>query len=173
LDTQKLTFTAILLLATVSSAATGTNTESLRGIKGVYLAIEHLSPEAKQEGLVESDIRKDLERKLRDAGVRVLTTQDLAKEPGRPTLYLNVAIYQTRDIPFCTYNTTLALNQDASLKRNSAMQVMATTWAASRTGISGQRMVLTSVMRSLNELVTSFTAAFNSVNAKPSSTSKR
>ncbi len=50
--------------------------ESLRGIPGVYVLIEHLNPDAESDGLTRTQLRTDVELKLRLAGIKVFTREE-------------------------------------------------------------------------------------------------
>src|SRR5438874_1872074 len=58
----------------------------LKGLKGVYVLVEGIAQDATQDGLRTIDLRTDTELKLRTAGIRVLSHDEVRKESGRPTL---------------------------------------------------------------------------------------
>ncbi|MER3447850.1 MAG: hypothetical protein C4291_13930 [Candidatus Dadabacteria bacterium] len=49
---------------------------SLRGLHGVRVLLTDLNSDAKQEGLIKSELQTDVELRLRKAGIRVLTGED-------------------------------------------------------------------------------------------------
>lgn len=84
---------ALWLMAVVLVAATAATAidskdgrETLRGLKGVYVLVEHLNPEAERDGLDKTTIQTDVELKLRQAGIQVLTGTEWLAEPGAPCL---------------------------------------------------------------------------------------
>lgn len=79
-----------LLLGGVARGAGENEKESLRGLTGVAVRVERLSQNAKQDGLDERAIQTDVEQKLKQAGIAVLTASQAAQAPGSPTLYINV-----------------------------------------------------------------------------------
>ena len=56
-----------------------TQTEFLKGLKGVYVSVEHLFTEAKKYGLIRQNIQTDTELRLRQNSIRVLTVDELHK----------------------------------------------------------------------------------------------
>ena len=65
------------------SAQTEMDRKSLRGLKGIAVVVEALQPEAERDGLTKSQIKTDIELKLRQAGIHVLTTEESFKTPGK------------------------------------------------------------------------------------------
>ena len=51
-------------------------TQTLKGLRGVTVFVEGLTPEAEREGLTKLALQTDIELKLRQAGIRVLTTTE-------------------------------------------------------------------------------------------------
>lgn len=80
----------LLVVGGVAYGASENNRESLRGLTGVCVRVERLSEGALRDGLDELSIQTDVEQKLRQAGIAVLTPSQAAKEPGSPTLYIHV-----------------------------------------------------------------------------------
>jgi len=80
----------LLVVGGVARGASQSHKESLRGLTGVSVRVEPLSEDAKQNGLDERSIQTDVEQKLKQAGIAVLAPAQAAKEPGGPTLYVNV-----------------------------------------------------------------------------------
>lgn len=84
---------AFLLLPAVSIAGSEeVHKRGLRGLKGVYVAVE-MDPQAERLGLTEAQILTDVELRIRKAGVRVLTMKELAETPGLPYLSLRIGTY--------------------------------------------------------------------------------
>jgi hypothetical protein len=87
--------TAILFLSLVSSASAingKSNQATLRGLKGFGVLVEKLPPEVEQEGLNRLQLQLEVESKLRMAGIKVLTREEVFRTPGEPYLYINVNV---------------------------------------------------------------------------------
>lgn len=64
--------------------------ESLKGMHGIYVVVEDVGPELRGV-LTRSELRKRVEKQLRDAGIRLVKELEAAKLPGEPYLYVNLA----------------------------------------------------------------------------------
>ncbi len=95
----------------------------------MYLVIEPLSSELRDAGLSASQLRTDVELRLRSADVPVLTMEKGSKEPGNPYLNLRVA-YLKSEAGFSVFTTRLALYQHVSPSRNPSQLLVAATWSA-------------------------------------------
>src|SRR2546425_11495159 len=79
----------------VPAAVSGNETElySLHGVKRFYILVENLKPEAKQIGLTVSQVREDIELRLRSAGITILTESESLNPnatAGLSYLYANI-----------------------------------------------------------------------------------
>ena len=80
----------VLLLPGISTALTRKQ-KALVGLEGVQVVVEGPGPEAERLGLSKNQIKKDVERRLRKAGVRVLIKQEQEETPGTPQLFVKIA----------------------------------------------------------------------------------
>lgn len=136
---------------------------SLKGIKAIYVGVEPLSLEARKLGLTDEALKKTIEERLRARAIQVLEQQD----PKVPIyLFLDVTLNQPQGAPFWVYTMTLSLKQMVSLRRDSAIQIPAPTWALSRNGVAGERVFAGALTKAASELTDRFTAAFKAVNPK-------
>ena len=84
----------VMLLLLVSLIALGAATaadsdwqrETLRGLKGVQVLVEGLSPELRDANLDATMVQNDVELKLRQAGIKVVTKTESSTTPGMPAL---------------------------------------------------------------------------------------
>lgn len=134
---------------------------SLAGITGMGLVIEDLAPAVEQEGLTAGQILKDVEQKLRGAGIKILRDDELAKIPGLPYLYLNIFTFKDEDI--YAYHITLELKQMVSLVRKPALTQSVGTWKISGGGTVGARK-LTNIQAIVAEYTDAFIKAFRAAN---------
>ena len=63
--------------------------ETLRGLKGVYVSIV-LDDASRQIGLLESQVREDVELTIRLKGIKVVSEHESFRLPGAPWLYVIV-----------------------------------------------------------------------------------
>jgi hypothetical protein len=142
---NKIKYVAVLLfimtamLAALSPAAAKESAKqggsSLAGLKGVGVVVEDLAPDAVQEGFNAQLIQADVEQKLRAAGIKVLTENELMKAAGIPYLYINIFTYKEDEL--YAYHITFELTQMVSLIRKPGIKLSASTWKARVGGTVG------------------------------------
>ena len=137
--------------------------ETLVGLKGVRVVIEPLKPEIESDGLKESQIQNDIESKLKNVGIKILTRVERLQEKGRPSLYMNTNIFKSKR-GFYVYDIDIELNQKVILVRNPNIgEVFGSTWSTSVIGITPN---LNEIRNEIKELMEDFLNAWQSVNPK-------
>ena len=76
---------------TVGFTFTADKRDTLRGLREISVLVEYLPDDVEREGLNREHLKHDIEMRLRQAGLRVLTISEIANSPGAPYLY--VAVY--------------------------------------------------------------------------------
>jgi hypothetical protein len=139
--------------------------QSLRGLPGVWVVVEQLSPDLEQAGLTQDQVQTDTEEKLRKAGVKVLTQEECWQTPGMPWLYITAALLKASD---ATYATTIgaSLNQEVTLTRNPQIKTFGVTWDAGVYLGAVGRESLPSVREHVGRLIDKFIAGYQAVNQK-------
>ncbi len=79
-----------LLSATLVSPLVGQEDDesarkTLAGLTRIYVVVEHIPDEAQRDGLDTTQIQTDVELKLRQAGITVLTQQEWLSTAAAPT----------------------------------------------------------------------------------------
>ena len=136
--------------------------ESLRGLKGFYVQALELSANLEGVGLTREQIQTDVELKLRLAGIKVVSKEEMFKIPGFPSLYIIVAAAGTETFGLAV---RLELKQVATLNRNSKIEVYPVTWSKWIIGI-GSKNHVTSIRDQVKNLTDSFINNYLSVNPK-------
>jgi hypothetical protein len=67
--------------------------QSLRGLQGVHIVIESLTPEIKRDGFTADRLRADTEQTLQMSGIKVLSETENRMTPGRPYMYVHTTIH--------------------------------------------------------------------------------
>jgi hypothetical protein len=113
---------------TVGFAFTADKRDTLRGLREVSVLVEFLPDDVEREGLSREHLTHEIEVRLRQAGLRVLTISEIANSPGSPYLY--VAIYPVTgpSVNVNAYAIGLTLKQLVQLSRNPTTELFATTW---------------------------------------------
>ena len=136
---------------------------SLSGLKGVGVVIEDIDPAVEREGFTAAQIQKDVEEKLRTAGIKILSEAELTKSPGMPYLYVNIFTFKDEDI--YAYHITLELKQMVSLVRKPAVKQSVATWKISGGGTVGA-LKLSTIRTTVGEYINAFIKAYFAANPK-------
>ena len=89
--------------------------------------VERFTDPESRAGFSDAIFRTDVESKLRLAGIRMLTKEELSSTPGAPTLYLNVKPFHAQ-LGKSAYAISLALHQNARLEMNGERALGVCTW---------------------------------------------
>ncbi len=117
--------TALLLLSIPALAADDSpiSRASLKGLKAVTVVVERMDPDAEKDGLTTDQLQKDVESRLRQAGITVVPLV-----PPSSFLYVNVHALKT-DAGFYVAAITVEFNQPVTLFRDpKIVHPAATTW---------------------------------------------
>jgi hypothetical protein len=158
-------FIAVLfVVVSAASGATAGEKGSLKGLDGVGVLVEDMSPDAVKGGLTKAAIQTDVELTLRRAGIRVLSFVEEVKAPGQPYLYVNISATTGGCGP---YSLSIELHQKVQLARNPDLSTSAATWSASGLGAVGIGVWDTLGIRGfLKDLVHKFANDYLSVNPR-------
>jgi hypothetical protein len=146
-------------------------TESLEGLRGVEVIVEELKPELEDFNLTAAQIQKEVEGKLQNSGVQVLSKEDNEKiQPLRkPYLYLKVNSYKLpwrrSSFAFCI---DIALNQKVKLCGNPELKktiFYSPTWYKSEVGgVTGKD--ISEIIEMVKKLTEKFILAYQTANSK-------
>lgn len=103
--------------------------DALRGLQGVYFDVHSLKAPIGYTGDFGGFLQAEIERRFRNAGIRVLTEEERMQTPGRPKL--NVYFSNTDPVTGCHYSVFASLSQTVLLTRNVLTKLEVGTWAAS------------------------------------------
>ncbi len=157
-----------LFASVVSAGNTESERATLRGLEGVDVVVEDIRNDAERDGLTKDAVQTDVELRLRQAGIRVLTREERLNTPGQPWLYVKVFTV-TRSGGLCAYNSIdVEFWQSVRLDRDSSL-----FWGADQKKWSTPRIVgtaeggnLRDVRETLRDKVDQFINAYLSVNPK-------
>ena len=138
---------------------------TLRGIKGVYVIVDSLTPEIEKSGLIVDLLKTDVELKLRLAGIKVLSNEEFHAGPAGIIPILGVTPTIMKSTTIYIYNIGIMLNQGVILLRQQEdLKVsIAITWSHGLTGFTSN---LHSIRDRVKDLVDIFINAYLSVNPK-------
>ena len=140
--------------------------ESLVGLEGVYVLVEEMSSREEQAGLARSTLQTDVEVKLRQTGIRVLTETEGLVAPGSPFLHLHVkTVGLGEERLFYGIVIRLQLVQAVVLARNRTIGLHAPTWESSGVGVTGAKL-LYRMRENVRDQVDEFINAYLAANPK-------
>ena len=162
----------LLITASTSSVSFAANGQPfgpmLGGLKGVYILVEPLSPQTAEKGITAAQLRKDTERQLTKAGIKLLSEREfnnfkLSGSYPLARLDLSVLIDQI-DVAGTSLNVnfiSVRARQQAFLRRRPAIRFFATTWQRRELSYSNE---VADVSQGIRELVDEFISAYKSAN---------
>jgi len=155
-------------LCTSSALAAEAPWASLRGLKGVGVVVEELTPDAKRGGLLEEQLRMDVEWRLRKAGIIVLSGANLRRAPGVPYLSVSVGALQGKGrlAPLFVYSAKVELKQGVTLVREDSLNVSAATWVLSGVSMIGSSRFRKGVHGRVASYVDRFISDYLAVNPR-------
>lgn len=147
----------------VADALDSGSRESLRGIFGLGLVIEEVSPDASADGLSQEAIRSAVEQTLRSKGVRLLAER--TRSGSSPYLYISVNTLK-EELGLYAYSVTVDLKQFVGLLSMKNKKTWGTTWSASVIGMVRQENVNQIIADAVEPLIKDFTDDFVAANPR-------
>jgi len=176
MDKKIIGFTVLLMIFFISGvevfAKVGVysemNSETLRGLRSIYVWVAPMNSKIEQEGLTTALIQKDAERQLQREGIKLLSEAEfnrLRRSRNYPLgrLEIIVTVKDIKDGNEKIYNITVRFSQIAFLSRAPVIKLFAPTWEKQTIGYSGD---LRNVREGVKAGVEAFISAFMSVNSK-------
>ena len=144
------------------------NSETLRGLKSIYVRVAPIDPKIEQEGLTTAQIRGDTERQLQMAKIKLLSEEEFDRLRRTRNYHLGrlEVIVTVKDITEGNgkiYNIIVRFSQIAFLSRAPVIKLFAPTWESQTIGFSGDLNV---IAESVKARVEEFISAYMSVNSK-------
>lgn len=150
----------------IGFAFTGDKRETLRGLGAISVLVEYLPDDVEREGVNREQLTRDIEGRLRQAGLRVLTISEIANSPGAPYLYVAVHPITGASANSATYAIGLTLKQLVQLSRDPPTEFFATTWEgpAAPSWLNAPRVL--DIRTRISEGVGRFIVDYQAVNPK-------
>ena len=168
---QRLYYLAAVIVVLImwSSSAIAIDSEITRktlvDIRGIHVFVENIQPNiekyASRFKITKEQIQQDVEQRLKNASIVVLSYNDWLKTAGRPMLYVNVNTHEYEKYWY-SYTISLAVQQGVMLETNPKIKTIATTWSIEMTGIANIG-TLDSIKTNTAYLVDRFINAYRSV----------
>jgi len=138
---------------------------TLRDLNAVGVLVELLPPNLEKEGVTWEQVRRDVESRLRGAGIKLLTLQETTRTPGHPYVYVEVTGKKSPS-KFHAVQIRVSLKQGVLLKRVASVEAIAETWSESLLAATEVASVRKVVQEGLKDLVDRFIRDYRAVNPK-------
>lgn len=154
-------FLAFFFVGSAVCAYDDDNTRgTLQGFDSVWVYLDEIAPEIKKAGLTVDQLRTDSEKKLRSAGIKVLTQEEWKKTEQAPMLAVIYTIASASD--GYLFNLHLHFYQEALLV-HSRIHRYVSTWSVGGAGIAPD---FEFIRNFLKDEIDQFINAWLSVNPK-------
>jgi hypothetical protein len=134
----------------------------LTGIGAVSVAVEAIAPAAERLGVASADLRTEVERVLKAAGLRVSTADD---GDVHLTVTVNAVPIETtrRATTGIAYTVTVSVDEDATVQRTGDT-LSVQTWRRTGIGVSRPAQTKGAIRDQLKEYVDAFVSAWRATN---------
>lgn len=122
--------------------------ESLVGLNGVGVSVAPLTLGVEKYGLTTQMLQTDTELQLRRNGIKIISDEDLAQEPGGPILFVNVLSKIYEELELAAVYVKVELKQYVLLKRDPTLVCSCDTWRE-----EGVTLVLLKDFKNIRETV--------------------
>jgi hypothetical protein len=139
--------------------------ETLRGLPGVRLIVEKINAEVERDGLTTDLVRTTAETRLRTAGIRLLSQDEVTMTQGRPTI--QILVQTSRSDSLYAYCVEVSVWQEmVQIHRQTSLPVWVRSWVTENVvGIKPHKNI--HVLKTTVEgLVDEFIRAYMAVNPK-------
>jgi hypothetical protein len=158
---------AALLAMAVDVMGVDLERNSLKGITGLGVWIG-VNSDAEQAGLHSTEVQTDVELKLRLAGIKVLTNEEVFKDPNAPILFVRatLGLDAVKESGGYAYHAiSCQLYQHVFLARDMSIGTLAATWESASTGMIRSNAA-PKLRENIKDCVDEFLNAYLSVNPK-------
>ena len=139
---------------------------SLTEMKALYVFVQGLTEEAKKAGLRSEQIQSDVEDKLKQEGIRVVSEEEGLRLAGSPVLYVNISAHKRKQTAAFVYHADVGVLQKVALVRDPKIHIMSITWTKGRLGHCPAKALVTSVRETVGYLMDKFTDDYTAANPK-------
>jgi hypothetical protein len=130
--------------------------ETLRGLKAVNVVIDPVHAELENQGIIPDDLRAQIQTQLQNAGIAV-------DENAREFLGVRILPARQKNGPY-SISASLGLYQPVQLVRDAKIRTATQTWEVESVSVVQPKLLRTSSMSVVGQLVDAFIAAYQSVN---------
>lgn len=104
---------------------------NLVAVKGIHVVIENLHDDAKSAGLTREQLQTDVELKLRHAGIKINSFDEMSESYDKTKIYVTINTFSSDDSPGIIYHVSVRFRQLVLILRSPHHgMVCGTTWSA-------------------------------------------
>jgi hypothetical protein len=157
----------VVLQFFIFSSAEAADHDLLKGLKGVKIVIEPLPEAVKQINLTKDEIRRDVELKLRQAGIKILAENSTIATPGPAILSVKVTLKEAFEDTSVLYfgDMELFVKEFAILEREKIRGLMV-TWTRGSSFLAGQVNAKEGCRKTIMKLLNTFLNDYLKANPK-------
>lgn len=159
------TFVAVLSAAGTSSGLTDKQL-TLAEIDTLYVFVQGLTEETKKRGITVEQIQTDVEEKLKQINVKVVSEEEGLKIAGSPVLYVNISAYKRTRTPAYVFHVDVGILQKVSLVREPTIESMSITWNKGQLGYCPSISLAKSLRETVRHLMDGFQEDYRIANPK-------
>ncbi len=141
--------------------------QSLRGLEGVHIIVRKLPAEIESQGLTQKGLQEEVQSKLNQAKIKVLSAREAIFSEGSPSLDLDVKISELKNpcekLSGYIYTIGVRLTQAVILGRDPKIALHADTWKFED---YGQASKLDEVRGKIKEMIDTFVSSYQAANAE-------
>jgi len=137
---------------------------SLTGIKVLCVSIQGVTEEVKRIGLSAEQIEKDVEEKLKEIGIKVVSEEEAEKLAGKPSIYVNISVHKRERVAAFMFHVDVGVLQEVELVRDPKIQIMSITWTKGRIGECPSRGFVKAMREAVGYLTDQFCEDYRKAN---------
>jgi len=158
----------VLLSAAVQVSAEESDREVLKGLQSIGIKIDRLSRKARALGITYESVTINIVSKLRQAGIKVVSSDVLQKDPSLS--FLKISLMLDYNDPKYKYTVVVGLNERVYFEKDPQIISYAMPWWRIVKGEDvGDGDVAKHVLETLQYIINEFIANYNEVNPKENS----
>jgi predicted secreted protein len=165
---------ALVTLLSIIAWGNEVQRSSLSGLTGVFVIVEEVSESLEKAGLTQLQLKNDVELRLRQAGIKILSEEESLKWPGHAALRVQVICVPSSDNSKFAISVQIKFCQDVYLARDPKIGCIADTWSAPvLTGFCDKSGLRNLVREYLSDCIDEFINDYLEANSKAQTDDKK
>jgi len=137
---------------------------SLTEIKSLYVFVQGVTDETKKVGLSAEQIQTEVEEKLKELGIKIVTEEEAEKPSDKPTLYVTINARKRERVAAFMFHVDVGVLQEVELVRDPMIQIMSIMWKKGRIGECHSRKLVKAMQEVVGYLMDQFCEDYRKAN---------